>query len=334
MGVGFTSHEGSALYRMLAENTADIILKTDCDGFIVHASPAIEQLGVGFPMLIGPHILDLVHPSCAAAVKIAHEMAINGREDGKRVEFPALTKSGGDRWFEIQVRRLTDEHGTVYGALCVMRCIEERRRHEAELFAAGMTDSLTGLSNRKAFIGMLRHLVDERVGGCMALFSIDHFRTINMQYGQSVGDEVLVVFADLLRMLVRADDIVSRVGDESLAVLLPDTSADEAEAVCRRIVAALAEIRQVGSAQGFSVTVSAGVSRIEKSLDDTIKRAELALFFAKTKGRNRLEVDSASRLVSAAGGIDDGCGALAEVPRFPTLDPMANPASSRARKFL
>ena len=64
MGVGFTSREGSALYRMLAENTADIILKTDCEGFIVHASPAIEQLGVGFPsMLIGPHILDLIHPS-------------------------------------------------------------------------------------------------------------------------------------------------------------------------------------------------------------------------------------------------------------------------------
>lgn len=296
MGVSLTSREGAALYRMLAENTADIILKTDCDGFIVHASPAIEQLGAGYrTMLIGPHLLDLVHASSAAGVKSAFEAAIMGRQDGRWVEFSAVTADREERWFELQVRRLTDEHGKVYGALCVMRSIEERRRYQDELFVAAMTDPLTGLTNRKAFIEMLRHLVDGAGGGCLAVFAIDHFRTINMRYGQSVGDEVLVAIAELLRTLVRSGDIVSRVGGESLAVLLPDTSPDEAEVVCRRIVAALAEIRQAGDAKGLAITASAGVSRIEKSLDDTIKRAELALFFAKTKGRNRLEVDSASR---------------------------------------
>jgi len=296
MGVSLTAREGSALYRMLAESTADIILKTDCDGFIVHASPAIEQLGVGFPsMLIGPHIRDLVHPSSALAVKAAHDAAIKRQQDGEWVEFPALTKDGRERWFEMQIRCLTDEEDAVYGALCVMRSVEERRRYQDQLFAASMTDPLTGLTNRKAFIAMLGHLVDERVGGCLALFAIDHFRTINMQHGQAVGDEVLVVFAELLRTLVRPDDIISRVGGESLAVLLPGTSPDEAEGVCLRIVAALAEIREAGGAKSLTITASAGVSRIEKSLDDTIKRSELALFFAKTKGRNRLEVDSTSR---------------------------------------
>lgn len=230
------------------------------------------------------------------------------RQPGKWVEFPALTKDEGERWFEMQVRCLTDEQDTIYGALCVMRSIDERRRYQSELFAAAMTDPLTGLTNRKAFIDMLGHLVDGKVSGCLALFSIDHFRTINMQYGQAVGDQVLVVFAELLRTLVRADDIVSRVGGESLAVLLPNTSPDEAEAVCRRIVVALAEIREAGGATCLSITASAGVSRIEKSLDDTIKRAELALFFAKTKGRNRLEVDGAGRFPGslASGGAAMG----------------------------
>lgn len=296
MGVGFTSQEGCALYGMLVENTADIILKTDCDGFIIHASPAIEQLGVGFrSMLIGPHIADLVHPSCADAVRFIHDTAIQGQESGRWVECSAPTTDGGERWFELQVRRLADEGGTIYGALCVMRSIDERRRHKEELFAAAMTDPLTGLTNRKAFIEMLRHLVDRQVGGCLALFSIDHFRTINMQHGQAVGDDVLVAFSELLRRLVRADDIVSRVGGESLAVLLPGTTPAEAEAVCRRIVAAMSEIRQSEGAKDVAVTASAGVSRIKTSLDDTIKRAEIALFFAKTKGRNRLEVDRASR---------------------------------------
>ncbi len=301
MRVQFTSQEGSALYRLLAVNTQDIILKTDRQGFIVHASPAIERLGVMLPaMLIGPHILDLVHPSCAAAVKSEHEAAINGRQEGKWIEFPALTAERDERWFEIQVQCLADDNDRIYGALSVMRSIEERRSFEEKLFAAAMTDPLTGLTNRKAFISMLQHLVDEEVGGCLALFDIDHFKTINMRYGQSTGDEVLVVFADLLRTLVRSDDIVSRVGSESLAVLLPRATPDQAEAVGQRIVTSLSEIRQAAGPKSLAITASAGVSRIGKSLDDTIKRAELALFFAKTKGRNRLEMDNAARFPTVA----------------------------------
>ena len=296
MQVDFTSREGSALYRLLADNTTDIILKTDRQGFIVHASPAIEQLGVVFPsMLIGPHILDLVHPSCADVVRSEHDAAICGRQGGRWVEFPALTKERDERWFEMQVRSLADDDDRIYGALSVMRSIEERRIFENRLFVAEMTDPLTGLTNRKAFITMLQHLVDEQAGGCLALLDIDHFKAINMQHGHSVGDQVLIAFAELLRRLVRSDDIVSRVGNERLAVLLPGTSPDQAEAVCQRIIASLAELRLPVRGKAISITASGGVSRIGRTIDDTIKRGELALFFAKTKGRNRLEMDNAAR---------------------------------------
>jgi diguanylate cyclase (GGDEF)-like protein/PAS domain S-box-containing protein len=288
--------EGSALYRLLADNTTDIILKTDRQGFIVHASPAIEQLGVTLPsMLIGPHILDLVHPSRAEEVRSEHEAAINGRQDGKWVEFPALTAVKQERWFEIQVRSLADDDNRIYGALSVMRCIEERKRFEDKLFVAEMTDPLTGLTNRKAFISMLQHLVEERSGGCLVLLDIDHFKTINMQFGHSVGDQVLLVFSDLLRNMVRPDDIISRVGSESLAVLLPRTAPDQAERIGRRIINSLSQVRQSVGSKSVAITASGGVSSIGRSVDDTIKQAELALFLAKTKGRNRLEMDNAVR---------------------------------------
>lgn len=162
---------------------------------------------------------------------------------------------------------------------------------QEQIFAAAMTDPLTGLTNRKAFIAMLQHLVDTRVGGCLALFDIDHFKTINMKYGQAVGDEVLVVFADLLRTLMRSEDTISRIGSESIGILLPRARADQAEAICARVVTTLSEVRQTAGSQRLAITASAGVARIEGSLDDTLKRAELALFFAKAKGRNRLEMD-------------------------------------------
>jgi diguanylate cyclase (GGDEF)-like protein len=155
-----------------------------------------------------------------------------------------------------------------------------------------MTDPLTGLTNRRAFIAMLQHLVDERIEGCLALFAIDHLKAINMKYGQAMGDEVLVAFSDVLRSLVRSQDTISRIGGESLAVLLPQAAPKQAQAVCQRVIATLSEIRKKAGSSGFTTTASAGVARIGESLDDTLKRAEMALFFAKATGRNRLEMAS------------------------------------------
>lgn len=296
MEIKFTPRDTSVLYRLLAEDTTDIILKTDRKGYILHASPGIGRLGLPLTgQLIGHHLVDLVHPSFAAAIKSEHDTAIAGRQGGRWIEVPAVTRTGEERWFEIQIRGLMDDDDRISGAISVMRSIEERRALEEQLFAAAMTDPLTGLTNRKAFIAMLQHLVDHGIGGCLALFDIDHFKTINMQYGQSVGDEVLVAFSDLLRAMMRSDDIVSRIGSESLGVLLPRAGPDQAEAICARVITALSEIRQTAGSNGLSITASAGVARIDGSLDDTFKRAELALFFAKAKGRNRLEMDDGLR---------------------------------------
>lgn len=296
MGMHITPQESSALYGLLADHSSDIILKTDREGFILHASQAIERLGFAMPaMLIGPHLLDLVDPSCAEMVRAGHDAALAGRQDGGWIEFPALTADRRKRWFEIQIRCLPDARGQAYGALSVMRSIDERRVLEDKLFAAELTDPLTGLTNRKAFIAMLRHLVDERVGGCLALFDIDYFKAINMQYGQSAGDRVLVVFADLLRTMMRQEDIISRIGGECLAVMLPRTAPQDAQALCQRIIDTLADLRADRGSDAFTLTASAGIACIGKSLDETIKRAELSLFLAKAKGRGRLELDSDAR---------------------------------------
>jgi diguanylate cyclase (GGDEF)-like protein/PAS domain S-box-containing protein len=300
MRAEFTLDESSILYRLLAENTTDIILKTDRQGFIVHATPAIEQFGVRLPsLLIWPNLRDLVDPPWRTAVEDEHHAVISGQETGEWIELRASLPDGCARWFEMQMRGLRDDAGAPYGALVIMRSIEDRRGHEEQLFAATMTDPLTGLTNRRAFVAMLEHLVTAEAGGCLAIFAIDHFKAINLQYGHSVGDDVLVAFADFLRTLMRADDIVSRIGGESLGVLLPKATPDQAEALCRRTIVTLSEVGHAAGGAGLSVTASAGVARIRSSVDDTIRRAELALFFAKAKGRNRLEMHEEARLPGA-----------------------------------
>ncbi len=292
MGAIFTSREESVLCGLLAETTTDIILKTDRDGFIIHASPALERFGVALPsMLIGPHLLDLVHPSQAGAIKAKHTAVLGGLQPPQWSEFLGRTDNGQQKWFEIQMRALSDDNAEIYGTLAILRSMEGEGGNGEELRVSSMTDPLTGLSNRKAFIAILEHLVQREDGGCVALFDIDHFRAINLQYGQTTGDKVLVVFSDFLRTFMRSEDIISRIGGESVGILLPHATPDQAEAICRRIIGALSEIRDSIGEKGISITASTGIARIASSLDDTMKRAELALFFAKAKGRNRLEID-------------------------------------------
>lgn len=312
MGLNFTSQESTTLFGMLAESTSDLILKTDCRGFILDATQAISGLGSGFGsgfgsgpgnrepnMLVGPHLLDLVAPEAKETVELAHADAVAGRGTDAPVEFPATTTDGLNRWFEIRFRALRDEAGATYGTLAIMRSIEERRQLSDQLFAATYTDPLTRLTNRGACMAMLDHMLETGMDGCLALFSIDFFRAINMQHGQSTGDEVLMVFADLLREILREDDLISRIGSERFAVLLPRVPAPEAEAICRRVVATMAELKPRVGKGNLTITASASVARIAGTLDSTIERAEMALFVAKAKGRNRLEMEKPLRNAAA-----------------------------------
>ncbi|WP_429277055.1 GGDEF domain-containing protein [Novosphingobium gossypii] len=300
MGMNFTFQESSVLYGMLAESATDVILKTDPKGFIVHATSGMSELGPRDGAretagLVGPHLLDIVAPEAKQQISRAHARAMAG-EDVDWIEFPAVTHDERKRWFEIRLRALLRHDGAPYGVLGIMRNLDELRSLSERLFSATYTDPLTGLTNRTAFVSMLDHMIEAEMDGCLALFSIDFFRTINMQYGQSVGDDVLRVFADLLRELLRSEDIISRIGSERFAVILPRVTAAEAEGICRRVVTTLAELKQTVVDGSFAMTASGSVARIGTSLDSTIERAEMALFVAKAKGRNRLEMEKPVRL--------------------------------------
>lgn len=292
MASDFTLRERCVLYGLLTGDGDDIVIKTDRQGFLLGASAAIERLGVALPgLLIGPHLTDLARPDHGEALASAFEAAIGGGRSPGWIEFPARTdRRKVPAWYEIQLHGLSDQANRRYGTLGVMRSIATRKTLEERLFAAEHTDALTGLTNRRAFVTMLDYLIANAARGCLALFDIDHFMAINMRCGQAAGDEVLVVFADLLRTMLRRDDIVSRVSGERFAVLLPDAEPAEAADLCEAVIATLTDIRRSIGTGELAITTSAGLCPIGGSLDQTLKRAELALFTAKARGRCRLEL--------------------------------------------
>ncbi|MDI1260995.1 GGDEF domain-containing protein [Aquabacterium sp.] len=128
------------------------------------------------------------------------------------------------------------------------------------------TDVLTGLPNRRYFMERL-HAEVARQGRSveplsLMLIDADHFKRVNDTHGHAVGDEVLAVLARLLGESVRTPtDLAARLGGEEFAVLLPDTSAGEAEAVCGRLHSRLAEHAFEAGGQTFHLTVSIGVAQ-------------------------------------------------------------------------
>jgi diguanylate cyclase (GGDEF)-like protein/PAS domain S-box-containing protein len=292
MMLNFTLEETGVLYGLIAENSSDIILKTDIDGFIIHASPGFETLGYPLPsVLIGPHLADLAQPEQSPTVRDALERVISGRPAPEWSEFAADTPAHGLQRFAMQMRALRDGQGVIYGALVVMRCIEQTRALEDELFVTAMTDALTGLTNRKAFLSMLQHLIDEGVEGYLALFAIDHFRAINLNHGQAMGDKVLRAFADFLRSIAPADAIVSRIGSDIFAVLYPRIARIRAEASCRDMIEVLAQVSAAGSGESVRITASAGFGEIGGTVDQILRRAELALFKARASGPSGFQSD-------------------------------------------
>lgn len=152
-----------------------------------------------------------------------------------------------------------------------------------------MTDSLTGLLNRRALFE-LASSGPLAVGTAVVMFDLDHFKSINDQLGHAGGDTVLKIFADHLRQSVRQEDSCSRLGGEEFCVVLPNFIGRSPAAVAERVRAGFAA-DQIAIGDGTFATVSAGVAiaGIEgEPFEAVLRRADNALYKAKSAGRNRV----------------------------------------------
>jgi diguanylate cyclase (GGDEF)-like protein len=170
-----------------------------------------------------------------------------------------------------------------------------KERAEQALQRAALSDSLTGLQNRRAFYDGAQHVVSlaarRRSAIALVSFDLDHFKQLNDTYGHAAGDAALQCFAAVLTSNLRESDICARLGGEEFVALMCDTSEADARIAAERVVAAFA--RQSISASGHSIraTVSAGTAGSDdgsSSLAALLAAADRALYAAKQSGRNRV----------------------------------------------
>jgi len=178
----------------------------------------------------------------------------------------------------------------------ILRDVSEHREASEALRQSISCDHLTGLANRRAFFEAAELEIQRwtRAPRPLSLVMVDAdlFKSVNDQHGHAAGDAVLRHLAAGLLSTFRAMDVVARIGGEEFVVLLPGTTLEGAEMVAERLCRNIAQ--QVVDVDGVAIryTVSAGVAEMEPGvagLDALVKRADMALYSAKTHGRNRVE---------------------------------------------
>ncbi len=163
-----------------------------------------------------------------------------------------------------------------------------------------LTDALTGLHNRRFLETHLRGLIEQGSGSgkplSLLIADIDHFKAINDTWGHDGGDAVLREIAVRLRRDTRTADVACRLGGEEFVVVMPDTDLDTARVIGERLRDGVASAPfQAAPGVSINVTLSVGLSTFHPgdTAQSLTKRADLALYAAKNKGRNRVVAEAA-----------------------------------------
>ena len=180
------------------------------------------------------------------------------------------------------------------GRIWMFHDVTVQERMAEELRIRAQTDALTGLPNRRHFFDVgLAAAAATGAGSTLSalLLDIDHFKAINDSFGHPVGDEVLRELASRCRGLLRAHDLMARIGGEEFAVLLPETKPAEAAEIAERLRAAFAGKPVATEGGAVTVTISLGgaaLTSTAESFEALLKRADVALYEAKRSGRDRV----------------------------------------------
>jgi diguanylate cyclase (GGDEF)-like protein len=170
-----------------------------------------------------------------------------------------------------------------------------------KLYRESTIDPLTKLINRRVLLRLAKRSHEYHEVYSVVMFDLDRFKRVNDNYGHATGDKVLVAVAKVIQKELRTTDIIARFGGEEFVAILPKTELNEANIIASRVAIAISQqVIILANGNELSVTASVGVTqrKQEENLDDTLKRADDFLYFAKKNGRDRVVSDHEYHQVS------------------------------------
>ena len=284
--------ESEARYRLLAENSSDVVLRRR-EGLMLWVSPSLTAvLGWSPGEWVGRDLYAYVHPDDQARLRDDSSRVADGETVHAR--YRLRDKSGEYHWVGTSVGRYVDVNGHADGVISSFRLEDDEVEIKAELERRATFDDLTGALKRDPAMERLNTLArlprHPGLETAVLFIDVDEFKIVNDAWGHVAGDEVLKVFADRIREVVRADDTVARMGgDEFLVTLGGIHDLGEGAAIAEKIRDACAEPVSISGGVVIA-TLSIGVTVADpvESGDDLMARADKAMYAAKWAGRNRV----------------------------------------------
>jgi diguanylate cyclase (GGDEF)-like protein/PAS domain S-box-containing protein len=273
-------------FRLLVQNSTDLVTITEPDGRIRYISPAVRRvLGCEPAPLVGTNIARRMHPEDLAAISadVAHVIGRPGNTSAYRARLRHA--DGSYRTLEIISVNLIDEP-SVRGVVSNSRDVTEAVQAHERLSYEATHDVLTGLANRTLFT----ERVEAGLAGAERRFSIvlidlDDFKTVNDTLGHTVGDALLVAVARRLCGSVRPTDIVARLGGDEFAILFDGLGGDGVIRVLERVGNALTQPVEI---DGHKLAVRASFGVVDGNggddAGDLLRQADIAMYEAKERG--------------------------------------------------
>lgn len=303
-------------YQRLAQISSDWFWETDENFIVIYMSESVKRI-TGYPpeKYVGVSRFDLVSDETKQTSEWKHHVQqVARREPIKNFEYKHVGTDNKVSYLRVNAIPLFGNGGKFKGYLGTTADITEliaaRKRVEeinsklvrrtSELEAAkwaaeqlSQTDALTGLTNRMKLDRVLLAEVNrtKRYNRALSiiLMDIDHFKMVNDKLGHQMGDKVLQGVAATLRDNVRKVDIVGRWGGEEFMVICPETHGDDAWMIAEKL---RGKLESWDLTRECVATGSFGVAELGADEDDAdlVRKADKALYEAKSKGRNRVEM--------------------------------------------
>ena len=277
----------------------DMVFLKDASGVYLSVNPVFERFaGRSERQIVGCNDFDLVAPAEAERFRKYDQRAMQAWQPLVYEETLTFAEDGYRGQFETIKTPIRDLTGRVTGVLGVCRDITDRKRAEQEIERLAFFDALTGLPNRRLLLDRLQRSIAacQRTKnlGALLFIDLDNFKDLNDTLGHDMGDQLLSQVATRLVGSVREADTVARFGGDEFVVMLEalapelQSAATQAETVAEKLLANLNQPFDLDGAQHYS-TPSIGITLFgdeRLTVDELLKRADLAMYQAKSAGRN------------------------------------------------
>ncbi|MEZ0213791.1 MAG: EAL domain-containing protein [Xanthobacteraceae bacterium] len=281
--------------------SGDTIWDWDVDTDRIHVSPEVELLlGIkrGTLETEAAGWLDVIHPGDRDRFRATLDGVLDQRRGRIDQDFRLKAQDGHYLWFNLRARPVVGTDGEVVRCIGTLSDVTETRTAEERMLHDAVRDNLTGLPNRELFLDRLASAIgfaraDETLKPTVMLVDLDRFKQVNAGLGMAAGDSILLTVARRLTRLMKPQDTLARLsGDHFGLILMSERDAERITAFADTLRRTLRAPITFGDREIY-ITASIGLmlaDRQKRDAGDVLKDAELAMYFAKRIGGDRIEV--------------------------------------------